>query len=262
MIKLIASDLDGTLLPNDAMGIPKDFIETIKELKKRGILFAAASGRQYYNLRILFEEVKDDIAYICENGALTIYQGKILNRVEIPRHTANQIIRRLEAEPGTEILVSGTYTCYIHPKEPSYEEYIRNMRNQYEVIPDLTAIEEPVIKLALFEKEGTENRNRQTFWQAQFPPSVKVVTSGSLWLDFLFPDAHKGVGILALARHLGIRKEEILSFGDNYNDIEMFEESGISVAVENARPGIRELCDCTTPSVNDFIVKLLKEGKL
>lgn len=257
MIRLIVSDLDGTLLPNDAVKIPEEFIETIKELKEKGILFAAASGRQYYNLQQLFSEVKDDIAYICENGALTIYRGKILKRVEIPQDTANRIIRRLEKEPGTEVLVSGTYISYIHPKEACFEEYIRNMRNQYQVVPDLTAIGEPAIKLALFEKEGTENRNRQEYWQAQFPPGVKVVTSGSLWLDFLFPDANKGVGIRALAGHLGIRKEEILSFGDNYNDLEMFEASGLSVAVENARPGIRELCDDTAHSVNDYVRKLL-----
>ncbi len=257
MIRLIASDLDGTLIPTTTASIPQEFIETIKELKKKGILFAAASGRQYYNLRNLFHEVQDDIAYICENGALTIYQHNIIDQIEIPKNTANEIIRRLEAEPGTETLVSGTYTCYINPKEPSYEEYIRNMNNKYKVIPDLTAIEEPIIKLALYEKEGTECRNRQNYWQPQFPDPIKVVTSGPLWLDFIFPEANKGTGIRALARHLHIRQEEILSFGDNYNDVEMFEASGTRVAVENARPGIRELCDYTTPSVNKFIRRML-----
>lgn len=95
-----------------------------------------------------------------------------------------------------------------------------------------------------------------------FPWNVKVVTSGSLWLDFLFSDAHKGVGMQALSNHLGIRRDEILSFGDNYNDIEMFNESGVSVAVENARPGIPELCDYTTPSVMEFIENMLKTGFL
>ncbi len=255
MIKLIASDLDGTLLQNGSSGVPEEFIHTIRELKKRGILFAAASGRQYYNLRHLFREVQDDIAYICENGALTIYRGEIIKRVEIPQDTATRIIRRLEAESGTEVLVSGTYTCYIHPKESLFEEYIKNMGNQYQVAPDLTNIGEPVIKLALFEKEGTENRNRQAYWQEKFPSPMKVVTSGALWLDFLFPSTHKGVGIKALSSHLGIQKEEILSFGDNYNDVEMFLASGVSVAVENAKEGILELCDYVTPSVNDFVVK-------
>lgn len=263
MIKLIASDLDGTLVSGNMADLPDGFPEVVRELKKRGIVFAAASGRQYHNLRCLFSEVKDDIAYICENGALTIYQDKILHKVEIPVEMAAPIIRRLEEEPGTEVLVSGAFTSYIRPKESSFEEYIKGMKNLYKIVPDLTDIGEPIIKLALFEKEGTESRDRQTYWQSQFtrsasfPFDVKVVTSGSLWLDFLFPDAHKGVGIKALSDHLGIRREEILSFGDNYNDIEMFKASGTSVAVENARPGIARLCNCTTPSVMEFIEKML-----
>lgn len=268
MIKLIASDLDGTLVSGNMADLPAGFPDMVRELKKRGIIFAAASGRQYHNLRRLFHEIKDDIAYICENGALTVYQGEILHKVEIPREAALPIIKRLEAEPGTEVLVSGAFTSYIHPKEALFEKYIDDIRNQYKVVPDLTAIDEPVIKLALFEKEGTEERDRQSYWQSQFarsesfPFDVKVVTSGTVWLDFLFPDAHKGVGIKALSDHLGIRREEILSFGDNYNDVEMFQTSGISVAVENARPGIRELCDYTAPSVMEFIENILKTGFL
>lgn len=255
MIKLIASDLDGTLLQNGSTKVPEEFFETIKECKKRGILFAAASGRQYHSLRKLFQGVEDEIAYICENGALTIYQGEIIHRVEVPKELGQQIIKRIEAEPGTEALVSGTYTCYIHPKEPGFEEYIRKMGNQYKVVPDLMDIGEPYIKLALYEAEGTENRNRQEYWQKQFPEPVKVVTSGALWLDMLFPEVHKGVGIRALSRHLGIQKEEIAAFGDNYNDVEMFQASGVTVAVENAKPGILNLCRYTTPTVNEFVRK-------
>lgn len=268
MIKLIASDLDGTLVSGNMAPLPDGFPDVVRELKKRGILFAAASGRQYHNLRVLFDEVKDDIAYICENGALIVYQGEIIHKTEIPKEAAVPIIKRLEAEPGTEALVSGAFCCYINPKEPYFESYIRAINNQYKVVPDLTDIGEPIIKLALFEKKGTENRNRQAYWQSRFMPSatfpydVKVVTSGSLWLDFLFPGSDKGVGVRALADHLGIRREEILSFGDNYNDIEMFLASGVSVAVENARPDIAELCDHITPSVIDFLGKMLKTGFL
>ena len=262
-IKLIASDLDGTLVSGNMGKLPEEFPALVRELKQKGILFAAASGRQYHNLRCLFEEIKDDIAYICENGALTVYQGEVLHKAEIPMEAAIPIIRRLEAEPGTEVLVSGAFCCYIRPKDPYFEQYIKNMNNSYKVVPELTDIGEPIIKLALFEKEGTENRDRQPYWQSQFirpesfPYDVKVVTSGNLWLDFLFPNSNKGVGIRALADYFDLRREEILSFGDNFNDIEMFEASGVSVAVENARPGIAELCDYTTPSVVEFIEGML-----
>lgn len=262
-IKLIASDLDGTLISGNMAKLPAGFPALVHKLKQHGVLFAAASGRQYHNLRVLFEEVKDDIAYICENGALTVYQGEILHKTEIPMEAAIPIIRRLEAEPDTEVLVSGAFCCYIRPKDTYFEQYVKAMNNRYKIVPDLTNIGEPIIKLALFEKEGTESRGRQPYWQSQFmrseafPYDVKVVTSGAMWLDFLFPNADKGVGIRALADHFGFRRGEILSFGDNFNDIEMFQACGVSVAVDNARPGIAELCDYTTPSVIGFIEEML-----
>ena len=74
MIKLVASDLDGTLLLNGAQSLPEEIFPLIRELKKMGILFVAASGRQYLNMRKLFDPVAGDMAFICENGALAVNQ--------------------------------------------------------------------------------------------------------------------------------------------------------------------------------------------
>ena len=79
MIKLIASDLDGTLLKNGAQELPPDIFPIIRELRQKGIRFVAASGRQYYNLRLLFKPVMDEIFYIAENGSLCICNDKILS---------------------------------------------------------------------------------------------------------------------------------------------------------------------------------------
>ena len=77
MIKLIASDLDGTLL-DDNKNLPSDFFETLDELEKRGITFAVASGRTYTAADHLFpEEYRKKIAFICDNGACTYLNGKI-----------------------------------------------------------------------------------------------------------------------------------------------------------------------------------------
>ena len=77
MIKLVASDLDGTLLLNGAQQLPEEIFPLIRELKKLGILFVAASGRQYPNMRRLFDPVADEMAFICENGALAVRNEKV-----------------------------------------------------------------------------------------------------------------------------------------------------------------------------------------
>ena len=70
MIKMVASDLDGTLLIGGRQTLPEEIFPLVKELKKMGILFVAASGRQYANMRNLFAPVKDDMAFISEMAGL------------------------------------------------------------------------------------------------------------------------------------------------------------------------------------------------
>ncbi len=75
MIRLIAADMDGTLL-NSKGELPKHLFEAIRILKKRGVLFAAASGRQYYNLETLFSPVRDEMMFLCENGSMIFFSGR------------------------------------------------------------------------------------------------------------------------------------------------------------------------------------------
>ena len=75
MIRLIATDLDGTLLEPDGT-LPDGTYETVEKLTRRGVLFTACSGRQYANLRRLFAPVARHMAFICENGALCLYGGR------------------------------------------------------------------------------------------------------------------------------------------------------------------------------------------
>ena len=68
MIRLIATDLDGTLLERDG-SLPEDTFDVVRMLNEQGIRFAASSGRQYGNLVRLFAPVADRMAFVCENGA-------------------------------------------------------------------------------------------------------------------------------------------------------------------------------------------------
>ena len=77
MVKLIASDLDGTLLQNEAQELTPRAIELIRALTQKGVHFVAASGRQYANERLLFHEIKDDISYIAETVLCAFIRGKL-----------------------------------------------------------------------------------------------------------------------------------------------------------------------------------------
>ena len=88
MIKLVASDLDGTLLLNGAQSVEDSMFETIGKLLDRGILFAPASGRQMTSLKRLFAPVAEELVYISENGALVSYKGKTIAKTPMKRELA------------------------------------------------------------------------------------------------------------------------------------------------------------------------------
>ena len=80
MIKLIASDLDGTLLKEGTMDINPEIYDIIRKLKAKGIVFAAVSGREYDSIERVFAPVKDDIYFIAGNGGIISYQGEIIEK--------------------------------------------------------------------------------------------------------------------------------------------------------------------------------------
>lgn len=101
MIKLIASDIDGTLV-NSAKELPPNFDELIEKLKAKGITFTVSSGRSLTALQEQFGKYIDDISIICDNGALIIDKGKILSKSVMPRERVLRIIDVCE-QNGMEI---------------------------------------------------------------------------------------------------------------------------------------------------------------
>ena len=102
MIKLVASDLDGTILRNGAQSVDASTIEVIDKLLSAGVLFAPASGRQIVSLKRLFEPVSDRLVYISENGALSEYKGEVIAKTAMDRKLALKIIEDVDEQPRAD----------------------------------------------------------------------------------------------------------------------------------------------------------------
>ena len=153
MIKLIASDLKMNVLQNGARTLSYTVIEQIKQLKKMGILFVAASGRQYTNLRRLFEPVCDEIAYVCENGAMVVYKGKILHKDVFERELAEEILHSILKKERAELVVSGEKTVYLQPKTEDFRKYMIDfVKNNTTILPDIFQVPEDMIKISVYEE--------------------------------------------------------------------------------------------------------------
>ncbi len=261
MIQYVASDLDGTLIPSFSTSIDPEMFDIILELKEKGIRFIAASGRQYHSIRHLFEPIKDSISYITENGSLCIHDGQVLFRGQIERELGLRIIAAGREFGECHALLSCESRHYTDSKSTEFIHHMRDvLHNDIEAVEDLYQIQEPFLKLSLFDFSGPDRL--APFLTERFSKEIRIATAGGGWVDFLAPNAGKGSALAALLDHLGIRPENGVAFGDQQNDIDMLELAGTSFAMKTAASGVADHADHVTNSVARILKSILKTGHI
>lgn len=253
MIKLIASDVDGTLVKDSSPIIYNEIPETIIRLKKeKQIQFTVASGRSYHSIRRMFRSVSEDIAYIAENGAHIIYQGETLFLKEMKRKDAEDIVKMYRKYANQcECIVSTPEGTLMETDNREFIELIRNgYRNKYEIVEDVLATKLPIIKVSIYQKEGIRQLGEEVFIPA-FSQRVKGTMAGEQWVDFMDKTVDKGDALRYLQEYFGVTKEETMAFGDNNNDIGMLMAAGESYAVSNARDEVKASAKHICPSYHE-----------
>lgn len=255
MIRLIATDLDGTLLEDDGT-LPNGIFEAVEELTHLGIRFAACSGRQYGNLRRLFGRVADQMAFVCENGALSYIDGEIAGVIPIPQDDAQEAIRDIR-RAGMNLLISGRHTCYMLDENRRYtDDIVYRLRNTITIVEELSQINEPMLKISGQIDKGLEAIAPAFLrkWSGRLTATV----SGPDWFDFTA--ANKGMGIRLLMEKMKVSKEEAAAFGDNFNDETMLDSVEYPFLMATADPALRKpgyiLCEKEVP-----VLKRIIKGK-
>ena len=200
--KLIASDIDGTMLANWVPRFSPQMLGLVKRIVDAGIVFVPSSGRQYTNLQRLFSPVADRIPYVCENGSLAIADGELVYRATMEDDLAREIIKDMLADPGCEPVVSGMRTVYVRTGVPELVDHLVNVTG-YNVteLDDVTHILEPFMKVSAYCTDGVP---RERHWHERFGTRCTVKVTGLQWLDLMPNGVDKGVALAALAERLGI----------------------------------------------------------
>lgn len=263
MIKLITCDIDGTLLQNFLDSINPKLFELIKKFKEKGVLFFPASGRQLFNLKKIFEPVKNEIGYISENGALVIHNDKLLYEAKLEKDLAKQIATKIIEKDGVELFVCCPETTFLVTDINKIDKKLLDeFLEEIEIVPEFESIKEDILKLSIFSKDGITNEIIQEF-SDQFGNQVHHTVSGHKWYDFMKLDTHKGNAIKFLQNNLGITSDETVSFGDNFNDIEMLREAKYSYAMKNAHKEVKDvanyICDDVINTLEDLYNKFFGE---
>lgn len=265
-VKLVACDLDGTLLLDwGKTGIDPEIFEQVAELKRRGVYFLPASGRQYFNLRNLFAPVADDILYLCENGSLVMKDDEVLLKSVMPRDVALELCGAIAADPRLSLMVSGVYTNYAFASEPGFIDHLRNfVGTRTAPIDSVDQIEEDIIKVSFYAPDPADLAAVAPEYERRFGDRIKVVTSGASWFDAMPKGTDKATALASLGEALGIDPADMMAFGDNFNDAEMLGLVGHPYLMESGRAELRGLNDrirlCAT--VNSCLRELLDDPEV
>ena len=258
-IRLIAADMDGTLLDDDDE-LHEHLWPLIGELHRRGIMFCPASGRQYENLRARFEDVTGSVVFVAENGAYVIRDGHEVSSDGVGLEDVRRLVetaRELAARgPDIGVVVCGKRAAHIERTDPLFRAEVDKYYLSLEVIDDLTRVDDDVLKVAVFDFGSAEATTAPAF--ESFRSTHQVVVSGQHWLDVMSPTANKGAGIRALQRALGVGPAQTMVFGDFLNDLEMMDAADYSFAMDNAHPLLRERARFRAPSnVENGVVRTI-----
>lgn len=258
-IKLIASDLDGTLLLNGAQSCDSELFPLIEELTKKGVYFVAASGRQYHSLQKLFAPVKDKIIYLCENGALVMHNDQVQVKSAIEDGLALDICHAILNRPDCEIVISGERTCYLVPKKPEFVSHVRDVvGNHVTVIDYPERIQEEIIKISYFTPPEKQKESTDQFLSMFSDKDCEITVSGNQWVDFVAKGTGKGTAMEKLGKRLGILPEEMAAFGDNENDRTMLCLVGHPYLMESCNPTMKDIQANPCKKVEESLKEILE----
>ena len=141
-IRLVCSDLDGTLLQYGKKELEGEIFDQIRALHDQGILFCPASGRQYTSLRKLFAPVADCCIFLCENGGVIYKDEQCIAKNPMPRALAEEIAEDLwnRSDGQGEIMLSGQNTAYLMERGLGMLDRIKFIGNNYQVIQDTVIV--------------------------------------------------------------------------------------------------------------------------
>lgn len=258
-IKLIAVDLDGTMLSRDST-ITRRVKDAVAAVRAAGGYFTVSTGRMFSSAVNFARELDIDLPLITYQGALVknSLSGEVLRYHPLPLNYAREIItrvhqlgyhlngyledrllvekddeigRRYAAKNGVEMAIVGNFNEYFHD-DPTKLVVIAEEQQVTQLLAELTPT---------------------------YQGKVHISKSLPGYLEFSHIQATKGDALAYLARYFGVQREEIMAVGDSFNDIEMLEYAGVGVAVANAREEIKNIANYVTiQSYGDGVVEALE----
>lgn len=256
-IKLVATDMDGTLL-NSKHEVSARFYTVFEGLKRRNIHFAAASGRQYESIVEKLAPIKDHINIIAENGGVVKQVNKTPVLFNLSPESITDTLNVLRELDEVFIVFCGKKSAYVETKDARFIRVLSQYFPNHTIVSDLQTItDDKILKISAYHFDCSETHIFPAM--AQLEDGLQITVSAKHWLDISHANANKGHAIEMLQKDLGISREETIAFGDYDNDLKMLEAAYFSFAMENANENVKNISRFQTKSNDEDGVEVVLE---
>lgn len=245
-IKIIITDIDGTLYSHTKKEVPAGTIKAFKELQKNGYKVFLASGRNRYLIRKsgVLDYITPD-GFITMNGANAIIDGKIIYRYPLPEQEVDMLIKFSKRLKFGLTLIEETegHINYVDERVISAHEKFGTRFPQPRTFPD--HYDRTIYQAIAFCDELDESL---------FLPHLRMCKSArwdTFAVDIMPKDSDKAKGVMAVLEYYDLKPENCLAIGDALNDIEMLNFAGLSIAMGNSKQEVKDASDFVTSDIDD-----------
>lgn len=255
MIKLIASDMDGTLL-NSNKQLSKNIYDILKKLNEKGLIFVAISGRDISSLKKIFKDVKEDIVYASNNGNYITYKGKVIFENYIENDMVDKVAKIIRKKAKHNTIYCAKETVYSESIIPCIIGIKLNLKIKY--IKDITKVEDNILKISTFGNKNIINSALKAL--SELDDELMITKSGATCFDICRLGGTKKQGINILQDIFNVGYNETMVFGDHMNDLEMMSSAYYSYAMKNAEEDVkRNARFIAGDNDDDGVINVIKE---
>jgi Cof subfamily protein (haloacid dehalogenase superfamily) len=247
-IKFVIADVDGTLVTRKKVVTPRA-IAAVRQLQDAGIGFSIVSGRPPRGMRMIIEALGLTGPVAAFNGGVVVRTDmSVMVQNFVPADIAAKVIKRIK-DHGLDCWVYTDQEWLLHDRNAPYVDREQsNVRFAPKVVDEFDLYLERVAKIVGVSSDHPAVAQCEVDVQREFGNQVSAARSQLHYLDVTHPRANKGEVVIALAKKLSIPQTQIATIGDMANDVLMFRQSGISIAMGNASPDVQREAKFVTAS--------------
>jgi Cof subfamily protein (haloacid dehalogenase superfamily) len=230
-IRLLLADVDGTLVTPQKK-LTERAVGAVRELRAGGILFAITSGRPPRGMQMLVEPLQLKTPIAAFNGGLLVEQDMtVIEQRVLPARIVPAIIGLLESSRLDVWLYRGADWLIRDPDAPQVAREAATVQFEPTVVADYVGPTKDIAKIVGVSDEHELVAAAEHAARERFGDHVSAARSQPYYLDVTHPQANKGEVVQLLSKKLGVPHEQIATIGDMPNDILMFAQSGLSIAM-------------------------------